>query len=244
MKTSRLRRFGNWLFGWLLPLICRLRITGRENVPPTGRVIIAPNHANFIDPFLIQVGMKRLLVFFAKKEVFDWPILGPLAPYYHIIPVDRGAADANAVKRSLQTLKSEVALYIAPEGTRSKTGELQQGHSGAVVLATRADAPVVPVGVWGQKSLWHDLLRLRRPRIGLSYGKPFRFVVAARPSREQLDEMTTEMMYRIAAQLPPEWRGVYAGELPAWRYTVTLDEAAAGAPSPATPAGGGVVTPP
>ncbi|MFN8485124.1 MAG: lysophospholipid acyltransferase family protein [Anaerolineae bacterium] len=225
MKISRLRRFGNWLFGWLLPLIVRLRITGRENVPPTGRVLIAPNHANFLDPFLIQVGMKRLLIFFAKKEVFDWPILGPLAPHYHIIPVDRGAADATAVKRSLQVLKAEEALYIAPEGTRSKTGQLQQGHSGAVVLATRANAPIVPVGVWGQKALWSELMRLRRPRIGLSYGKPFRFAGAARPSRDELDAMTVEMMYRIAAQLPPEWRGVYAGEPPAWRYTVDLDAA-------------------
>ncbi|MFN8475481.1 MAG: lysophospholipid acyltransferase family protein [Anaerolineae bacterium] len=235
MKTSRLRTFGNWLFGWLLPLICRLRMTGRENVPPTGRLLVAANHGNFIDPFLIQVGMKRLLVFFAKKEVFDWPVLGPLAPYYHIIPVDRGAGDANAVKRSLQTLKSEAALYIAPEGTRSKTGQLQQGHSGAVVLATRADAPVVPVGVWGQKAFWDDLKRLRRPRIGMSYGKPFRFVGSSRPSRDEIDEMTTEMMYRIAAQLPPEWRGVYAGDPPAWRYTADADAVQPKAAEVATP---------
>ena len=225
MTMSRLRRFGNWLFGWLLPLITRLRVTGRENVPPTGRLIVACSHGNFIDPFLIQVGMSRLLTFFAKKEVFEWPVLGRLAPHYHIIPVDRGMGDANAIKRSLQVLKSEGALYIAPEGTRSKTGALQQGHSGAAVLATRSDAPVIPVGVWGQKSFWSELMRLRRPRIGLSYGKPFRFVGPARPDRDTLDAMTEEMMYRIAAQMPPEWRGVYAGDPPAWRYTLDADAA-------------------
>ncbi len=223
MKMTRLRRFGNWLFGWLLPLVTRLRMTGRENVPPTGRLIVAASHGNFIDPFLIQTGMTRLLFFFAKKELFSWPILGPLAPHYHVIPVDRGQGDATAIKRSLQVLKSEGALYIAPEGTRSKTGALQQGHSGAVVLAMRAGAPVVPVGVWGQKSFWTDLLRLRRPRIGIRYGQPFRFVGAARPSRQELDEMTTEMMYRIAAQMPPEWRGVYSGDPPPWQYTADVD---------------------
>ena len=230
MKATPLRRFGYWLFGVLFRLVLKLEVVGREYIPPTGPLIAACNHATFLDPFMIDGQMGRPMVFFAKQEVMAMPLFGFLARYYMVIPVARGEADMNALKAALRVLREGYALYVAPEGTRSKSGALQQGKLGAVVMAQRTHAAVVPCGIWGQKALIPNLKRLRRTPVRVQFGPAFRFVDPTKPSKEEHQAMTDEMMYRIAALLPAEQRGVYAGPPPAFQYTVNLD-----AVQPATP---------
>jgi len=99
---------------------------------------------------------------------------------------------------------------MAPEGTRSRAGSLQAGRVGMSWLALRSNAPIVPVAISGQEHLARNLKRLRRTPVRMVFGKPFRFrpQEGMRPS-EQRRRMTTEAMYRLAALLPPEYRGVY-----------------------------------
>jgi 1-acyl-sn-glycerol-3-phosphate acyltransferase len=224
MTPTWLRRFGYGVFRLVFGLTLKLQASGQANVPPTGPLIAACNHANFLDPFMVDQNMGRVMIFFAKVEVYETPILGWLARRYMVIPVNRGEADATALKLALRALKEGYALYVAPEGTRSKSGELLPGKSGGVVMALRTGATVAPCGIWGQKSFWSNLRRLRRTPVWLRFGPAYRFVGPAKPSKEELQAMTDEMMYRIAELMPPEWRGAYAGPPPVYRYTVGVNE--------------------
>lgn len=225
MKRTWLRNFGKYFF-WpvMWGLLLRIRLYSRLRVPLTGPLIVVANHVNFMDPLLLESQMPRVMVMMAKQEVMEWPFLGWLARHFLIIPVRRGEADPDAFKAALRVLKQGGALYIAPEGTRSHHGRLMRGKPGAVVMALRTGAAVVPVGMWGQRDFGQNWRRLRRTTAHVHFGRPFRFVGPARPTQAQHDAMTEEMMYRIAALLPAEWRGVYAGSPPVWHYTCSVQE--------------------
>jgi 1-acyl-sn-glycerol-3-phosphate acyltransferase len=224
MKRTRFRVFADWLLRTVVPLLLKLDLRGQANVPTTGALILVSNHAIFFDPLVVATYAGRLVIHLAKQEVQHYPIIGLAARPYMLILVNRGAADAAAIKESLRTIRAGAALYIAPEGTRSKTGTLQPGFDGATLLALRTGAPIVPVAMWGQKDFWRNLFRLRRTPMSVHYGRPFRFVgTGNKPDRDATRAMTDEVMYRIAEMMPPEYRGVYAGPIPAWRYTQLVE---------------------
>jgi 1-acyl-sn-glycerol-3-phosphate acyltransferase len=165
------------------------------------------------------------MIYFVKEELHTHPLIGFLARRNMTIPVRRGEVDPSAVKAALRVLRDGLALYVAPEGTRSGTGFLGQGHDGAVVLALRTGAAVVPCAIWGHVLVFSNLKRLRRTPVSLRFGPAYRFVGSSRPSKDEVSAMTDEMMYRIATLMPTEWRGVYAGDPPPYRYTVELEAA-------------------
>jgi 1-acyl-sn-glycerol-3-phosphate acyltransferase len=120
--------------------------------------------------------------------------------------VDRGALDF-----AVDWLARGNVFAMAPEGTRSSTGALQRGKTGAAYLAHRADVPIVPVAVMGTESMIWDLLRLHRARLTFQVGQPFHLPPLPEEERAQaLRQHTDEIMCRIAALLLPEYRGVYA----------------------------------
>ncbi|HHS98252.1 MAG TPA: 1-acyl-sn-glycerol-3-phosphate acyltransferase, partial [Chloroflexi bacterium] len=103
------------------------------------------------------------------------------------------------------------ALLIDPEGTRSHHGRLQPAHSGVVFIALRSGAPILPVAIWGQEQFWHNLFRLRRTHVHLRVGFPFYLRAGEkRVRREERERILREVMYQLAALLPPAYRGVYA----------------------------------
>lgn len=227
MKATPLRRFGYWLFDKIFRLTLKLDVQGQEHIPSSGPLIAACNHANFLDPFMVDQYMGRPMYFFAKEEIKSMPLFGFLARYYMVIFVARGEADMNALKSALRVLREGYAIYVAPEGTRSKTGELQEGKIGAVIMATRTGANVVPCAIWGQKPFLSNLKRLKRTAVHIRFGPAFRFVGSVKPGKVEVQAMTDEMMYRIAELMPPQWRGAYAGTPSPYRYTVALDSAEA-----------------
>ena len=128
-----------------------------------------------------------------------------------VIFVARGEADRKAISRAIEVLKQGYMLAIAPEGTRSKTGALQQAHEGPAYLASRTGALIVPVGAYGQEKTEACWKRLRRPHIVVTIGDPF--VLPGTPNKakgQQLVVYTDEIMLHIAALLPEAYRGVYA----------------------------------
>jgi 1-acyl-sn-glycerol-3-phosphate acyltransferase len=185
-------------------------VSGKENVPPTGPLIVMINHIHALDPYVVVAVFPRPVTAMAKIEVFDVPIFGFLTRAYGVIPIQRGQVDMHAVRRSLEVLQAGGALLIAPEGTRSPTNSLQQGKEGMAFIAARTGAPVIPVGVTGTEDAESCWRRLRRVPVRVSIGKPFRLDAGDEPPRRRvLRAMTDEAMYQLAAILPPEYRGVY-----------------------------------
>ncbi len=194
------------LFRGLLWLIGGYRFEGLEHMPRQGPVLVVANHLNNLDPLLIQAALPRLVVWLAKIELFRVPGLAQLLRYYWTIPIDRGAADRQAMKAALDWLAAGQVLGIFPEGTRSRTAAMQRGHLGVGLLAVRSGAPVLPVAVIGSE---RPLRRWPRPSLIVRVGRPLRI---ERPAggRADYQAITDQIMFEIAGLVPPAYRGVYA----------------------------------
>ena len=208
---SRLRAGLRRIFRLIIQTIVRVEATGLERIAPTGPLIVINNHVNWLDAVLTFLFAPRHVVGFSKAENFENPLMAPLVRFGGAIPVRRGTPDVAAIRQALDALTAGKALLIDPEGTRSHHGRLQPAHSGVVFIALRSGAPILPVAIWGQERFWHNLFRLRRTHVHLRVGYPFYLRAGEkRVRREERERILREVMYQLAALLPPPYRGVYA----------------------------------
>jgi len=203
----------------LLRAIWRPRVSGTENIPLTGPLIIASNHRSFIDSVVIPAVAPRPVSFLAKKDYFEGPgIKGFLIKtWFEIVgalPVDRD--DSKAALASLDTalgvLAEGGAFGIYPEGTRSRDGRLYRGRTGVAQLALTSGAPIIPVGLIGTERLQPvGSSRPRLVRVTVRFGEPidvrgrYDGVPPGRARREITDRVMTEIQ-RLTGQ---EEAGVY-----------------------------------
>ena len=197
--------------GFVLRLLARLEIEGLEHVPDEGPYLLAINHLHWLDPPVLAIAYPhRAHVFAAEKWEHHW-FLGPFMRSLDAIFVNRGEVDRKALRQALAILKGGGVLGLAPEGTRSKTGAMQRGRSGAAYMAYRARVPVVPSIAIGQERVFPSLLRFRRATVRVVFGPPIEPPpVGGRASSAQVHAFAEEIMYHLAAMLPPEYRGIYA----------------------------------
>ena len=199
-------------FSFLMHLLARIEVRGKENVPEGG-VIMSPNHLSWFDPpmIFIQFPYRKVTVFNADTYKTS-PIFRYIMTSVDLIWVARGTTTPSTIKYGIRALKGGSMLGVAPEGTRSKTHALQQGKTGAVYLAYAAGVPLVPIAITNTDKVASSLKKLKRTTMTVTFGKPMYFGGPGqkRPDAEQLEKDTTEVMCRIAAMLPPEYRGVYA----------------------------------
>ncbi|MBC2721662.1 1-acyl-sn-glycerol-3-phosphate acyltransferase [Desulfosporosinus sp.] len=143
-------------------------VIGEENMPTTGPVILAINHVSIWDPVVAACSVPRQVSFMAKEELFSIPVLGGIFSKLGAFPVKRGQGDMNAIRQSLTILKGGGVLGLFPEGTRSKTGEIQKGMPGMVLLMEKSQASIVPVKVRGTSNMFTK----GWGRISVVVGKP------------------------------------------------------------------------
>lgn len=148
------------LMGW--------KVRGVENLPPEGPVILAINHVSLWDPIVAASGLPRQVSYMAKEELFSVPLLGGIIRRLGAFPVKRGQGDMSAIRQALAVLKEDRILGLFPEGTRSKTGEIQKGLPGMVLLMEKSKAPIVPVKVYGTR----HILTKGWGNIAMVVGKP------------------------------------------------------------------------
>jgi 1-acyl-sn-glycerol-3-phosphate acyltransferase len=205
-------RVVNGMTKGVLRLLCRVDDAQLARVPDQGPLILVTNHVNFLDAPLLYVCLEpRRIAGFAKAEAWDNPILRFLADIWKPIPLRRGEVDRTALRRALELLEEGKVLGLAPEGTRSGDGRLQRGNPGVVLLALRSGAPVLPVVHCGGELFWHNLACLHRTAFQFVVGRPFYLESGGiKVTRQMRRQMTDEIMYQMAALLPPADRGVYA----------------------------------
>lgn len=199
--------------GWiklLLWVITDCKVRGLENVPRGGPFILVSNHLNLADPPILSTIVPRRVVWMAKKELLDMPVIGLLYRLAGTIPVRRFEADLRALRRCQEALAHGHVVGMFPEGTRSRNSALQRGHPGAALLAMRMGVPVVPAAIWGTESIRLPGGLFRRTRVNVAFGEGFTLPLARRVRKEQVEDGTDLIMRRIAALLPPDYRGVYA----------------------------------
>ena len=195
----------------LLRLLTRLEVRGLEHIPDQGPYLLLTNHLHWLDPPAIMATFPYRAYLFAAEKWETHPVFGPLFRSLDAIFVQRGEVDRKALRQALYVLRQGGVLGMAPEGTRSRTGGLQQGRSGAAYMAYRTGARLVPIAVWGQEGFWDALRHLRRVRMYLVYGPPFDPPpVEGKASSADVKALSEEIMYHLAAMLPPQYRGVYS----------------------------------
>jgi len=194
----------------LFSLIARWEYVGLENIPSEPPYILVTNHLSVFDlPLILTICPHPIHAFAAAKHKRN-PLYAPLLAIAGSIWVRRGEVDRKALREALDVLKRGEVLGMAPEGTRARgTYALQKGKTGAAYLATRANVPIVPVGLTGTEKIKRNLPRLRRTHVRIVVGKPFRLPESGRVRGQKLREYTDLIMHRIAELLPEEYRGVY-----------------------------------
>lgn len=176
-------------------VLFRPRVTGRENIPATGPVLIAPIHRSNLD-FAFTLFMSRRKVFFmAKDTIFKAPLVGALLRHLGAFPVHRGAADREAMALSEEVLRRGYALVMFPEGTRRDGPDVEPLHDGAMFVAARTGATVVPVGVGGTERVLPKGAKVPRPvRVRIVVGPPIEPPRAAgRVSRSAISAKTEDL---------------------------------------------------
>ncbi len=140
----------------LVRLVYPYRLTGSAKLPE-GAAVICANHSSYIDPVLIAVifGARNYITFMGKIELFRVPVLGWLLRKLGVISVDRDASDIDALRKSVNVLKGGGRLMLFPEGTRVSEDDAVAAKTGAVRLASRHGAPIVPIFISRDKRAFH-----------------------------------------------------------------------------------------
>jgi 1-acyl-sn-glycerol-3-phosphate acyltransferase len=181
-------------------------------VPDQGPLIFYSNHVNFMEVPTVYTRLQpRDVHGMVLADRWKNPFLRWVLDSTGSLPVQRGLPNLDAIYKAIELLKTGAVVGIMPEGTRSGDGILQPAYPGIVLLALRSGAPMIPIGFHGAEVYKHNLSRLKRTDFHFVVGKPFflntRGQALSAPVRQQ---MTSEIMYRLAAILPPAYRGVYA----------------------------------
>jgi len=207
MKRETLRK----ITIFLIKLLSRPEYSGLEHLPKEGPVIVATNHMSRVDTMLLFINpVRKDITALVADKYLDYPFFRFILKTGGVIFLDRSQADFGAFRKAREVLKEGVALGIAPEGTRSDTGQLQEGKPGTAMLAATTQTPVVPVGIAGTDTYFRDILRLRRPRVQVCFGPAMHLPPLDRGKRdEQLNQYTEDIMLAIARLLPERHHGFY-----------------------------------
>lgn len=191
----------------------RWRVFNPERVPRTGPVILAANHASFIDPPLVGSGLTRDINYLARESLFRFPVVGAVLRSWNAVPVDRDGGGAKGLKIILGRLLAGGGIILFPEGTRTKDGNLQPARSGIGLTVIKSAAPVVPVRVFGTFAAYGRNHKFPRPKkVAVKYGAPMNFeklraeakVCSKSRLKEIYHEVAVEIMAAIAKLEPHE----------------------------------------
>jgi 1-acyl-sn-glycerol-3-phosphate acyltransferase len=206
--------FAGWSMFRVMYAICfRWRVFNPERVPPAGPVILASNHASYLDPPLVGSGLRRGINYLARESLFRFPLMGWLLRKWNCVPVDRDGGGAAGLRAILDRLLAGGAIILFPEGTRTRDGRLQPARSGIGLTVIKSSATVVPVRVFGTYEAYGRHMRFPRPhRVVVKYGMPMSFdklrqeakVCDKRRLKEIYQEVADEIMAAIAKLEPCE----------------------------------------
>jgi 1-acyl-sn-glycerol-3-phosphate acyltransferase len=168
MKETPLYCFARTFLPWLFRTLMPIRVRHAEYMPKNGPVVLCSNHMSSTDPLRLAYSQRRQIFFMAKEELFRNKFVACVIRGLGAFPVARGKSDLGAINLSAQHLKEDDVLGVFIEGTRSKDGKLQRPKPGAVMLASRCNAPILPCCITAKNG---GLPKLFHPAV-VAYGKP------------------------------------------------------------------------
>jgi 1-acyl-sn-glycerol-3-phosphate acyltransferase len=224
-------------------------ISGTENIPDEGAVIIASNHHSYCDSVFLPMQVRRTVHFLGKSDFFTGgsprnKVVARIMHGLHVMPVDRtgGSASRSAIDAGLAVLRAGKVLGIYPEGTRSPDGRLYRGKTGVARLALATGAPIVPVVMIGahEAHRGRTYLPRRRPRIRAVLGRPMDVQEIVRgldgaDEAQLLRAVTDAVMDRLHAMSGQERSDEYAADVKRRLRAESSSGAAHGSPDAQAP---------
>jgi len=210
----------NLVAGPILKTVFRPWVTGLDNIPKTGGVILASNHLSFIDSVFLPLVIDRRIFFLAKSDYFRGKGLKGWATKAFMngtgmLPIDRsgGKASEASLNTGLRVLHEGEVLGIYPEGTRSPDGKMYRGRTGVARMILEGDVPVVPVAMIDTEKVMPIGSKLPKVRrLGIVIGEPLDFsrFKGLEGDRFILRSITDEIMYELNRISGQEYVDVYA----------------------------------
>jgi 1-acyl-sn-glycerol-3-phosphate acyltransferase len=198
---------------FLVRTLTKFTVENQERLPKEGGVLITTNHLSRLDtPILLAITDRDDLVAIVAKKYKEKPFFKwILEKVGTMVWMDRTTTDFTAMRQAIEQLRKGAMVGIAPEGTRSReTIGLLEGKPGAALMVARTSVPIVPVGIIGSEKINQHFLRLQRPPVSIRVGEAYTLPEMDQEDRQGwLSRSTEEIMCRIAALLPPEYRGFY-----------------------------------
>lgn len=190
-----------------LKIKTRLRAEDSERVPGSGGVIIAANHASFLDPPILGVSVRnRVVRFMARDSLFHHRALGWLLFKFGVVPLAREKGDVAAIKTAIRLLKAGNCVALFPEGTRTTTGQLQQAKGGIGFLIHKAAVPVVPVYISGTFEAWpKGAEKIKSHPVRVYFGHPIspeELMIEDEKGKPDFDAIARLVMDRINKACP------------------------------------------
>jgi 1-acyl-sn-glycerol-3-phosphate acyltransferase len=191
------------IFTLLMWLLFRPKVVGRQYVPDSGPVILAPVHRSFADFGFTAFCTKRKLFFMTKDSMWEKKWLGQLLLYVGAFPVHRESADREALQRAEEVLKRGEVLVLFPEGTRRAGPVIEDLMEGAAFLSARTGAPIVPIGIGGSDLAMPKGKTIPKPLtiqvvIGPAIPPPAR-TGGGRVSRSSVHAATADLVVKLQA---------------------------------------------
>jgi 1-acyl-sn-glycerol-3-phosphate acyltransferase len=195
--------FTGWsLARFIFATYFRWRVYHPERVPLQGPVILACNHASFLDPPLVGAGLKRTINYLARASLFRFPGFGALLHGCHAVPVERDGGGAAGLRVILDRLLAGEGIILFPEGTRTYDGKLQPAHSGIGLTVIKSTAPVVPTRVFGTYNAYGRHMALPRPRrVAVKYGHLMYFEAYRAEAQSCSKQRLKEIYQQIADEI-------------------------------------------
>jgi 1-acyl-sn-glycerol-3-phosphate acyltransferase len=198
---TRLYRFAFSFIPTLWRLVFRMRISGQDNIPLTGPVLLASNHRSNLDPFFVGSSFPRQVHFMAKAELWKFRPLGRIIDLLGTFPVHRGEADRAAVKRALEVLGSGAVVGMFPEGRRQRDG-LGDIHPGVALFSLREGVVTVPMVLEGTERVIQRGLP-RFPRVTVTFGPPLSLPADDLPRARRAQLITESLTQAYQRMLDP-----------------------------------------
>ncbi len=193
----------SWVvFTLLYTFWCRVRMSGKANVPPGGGLMAVSNHQSMLDPFIVAFVFQRPMRYMGKAELFKIRPVAWFLNLYGGFPVARDKRDPQALRTALNIMRARQVLGMFPEGSRTTTGEMAEFRTGAIRLAIKAQTPIIPCGIWGANRVLPHGARWPRPRpIGIAVGAPITHpdLYDHHPTPAEIEAAAADLEARIAA---------------------------------------------
>lgn len=195
----------------LTRVICWVHDEKLGRIPRQGPLILVTNHVNIIEiPIIYTHLYPRPVYGLVLARRWQNPLFRWLLDTCQAIPLKRGEPDLAAIRKGLEVLTAGGILIIAPEGTRSGDGRLQEAHPGVVMLALHSGAPLLPIAFHGSESYLKNLRRLKRTDFFIEVGESFRLDLSNQKVTHLVrQQIITEIMGQVARLLPVHYRGYY-----------------------------------